>query len=212
MTIILIRTLILYALVIFAVRLMGKRQIGELQPSELVVTILISNIATLSLENTDIPLLQGILPVLALVCFEVLSSWASLRFPGFRRLISGSPQVIIRDGVIDQSMLRKLRFSPDDLLAALRTAGVFSVEEVQYAVAETNGNVSVLQKSDASENPPVMVIADGNLREKALHEAGLDRHWAEQMLRKAGLHIGEVFLMTADETRQCNIIRKGGER
>lgn len=208
MTIILIRTLILYALVIFAVRLMGKRQIGELQPSELVVTILISNIATLSLENTDIPLLQGILPVLALVCFEVLSSWISLCFPGFRRLVSGSPQIIIRNGVIDQSMLRKLRFSPDDLLAALRTAGVFSVEEVQFAVAETNGNVSVLQKSDAAQDPPCTVIADGKLREQALREAGLDRAWAEQKLRKAGLRIGEVFLMTAGACSDCTIIRK----
>ena len=211
MTIILIRTLILYALVIFAVRLMGKRQIGELQPSELVVTLLISNIATLSLEDTDIPLLQGILPVLALVCFEVLSSWGSLRFPSFRRLVSGSPQVIIRNGVIDQDMLRKLRFSPDDLLASLRTAGVFSVDEVQFAVAETNGTVSVLQKSDAAEDPPRTVIADGMLREQALQEAGLDRSWIERTLRRKGLRIGEIFLMTADGQKHCTVIRKGAQ-
>ncbi len=208
MTIILIRTLILYALVIFAVRLMGKRQIGELQPSELVVTILISNIATFSLEDTDIPLLQGMLPVLALVCFEVLSSWCSLRFPGFRRLVCGSPQVIIRDGVIDQQMLRKLRFSPDDLMASLRTAGVFSMEDVQYAVAETNGTVSVLQKADAAGDPPRMLIADGMLREQALHEAGLDRTYVEQTLRRKGLHIKDIFLMTADAKKHCTIIRK----
>ena len=221
MTIILIRSLILYALVIFSVRLMGKRQLGELQPSELVITILISNIATLSLEDPDIPLLQGILPVLALVCFEVLSSWVSLRFPAFRRLVSGTPQVIIRNGEIDQHKLRALRFSPDDLMASLRTAGIFSVDEVQFACAETNGTISVLRKAEKQPaekadvcaalqdtDPPRTIIADGILREQALQEAGLDKSWAESVLRKAGLRIGEVFLMTADADRQFTLIPK----
>ncbi|MCR4646591.1 MAG: DUF421 domain-containing protein [Oscillospiraceae bacterium] len=221
MTIIFIRTLILYALVIFSVRLMGKRQLGELQPSELVITILISNIATLSLEDTDIPLLQGILPVLALVCFEVLSSWISLRFPAFRKLVSGTPQIIIRNGEIDQDKLRELRFSPDDLMASLRTAGIFSVEEVQFACAETNGTVSVLRKAGKQPaekadvcaalqdaDPPRTIIADGILREQALQEEGLDRAWAEDVLRRAGLHSDEVFLMTADASRQFTIIPK----
>ena len=125
-TIILIRSLILYALVIFSVRLMGKRQLGELQPSELVITILVSNIATLSLEDTEIPLLHGILPILLLVCFEVLVSWLTLKSVRMRRLVSGSPQVIIRGGVIDQQKLHELRFSLDDLMTSLRTAGIFS--------------------------------------------------------------------------------------
>lgn len=221
MIIVLIRTIVLYIVVICSVRLMGKRQLGELQPSELVITILVSNIATLSLEDTDIPLLQGILPVLALVCLEVLSSWVLLRSVRLRRLISGSPRILIRNGQIDQQMLRTLRFSLDDLMAALRASGVFSVAEVQFAVVETNGAVSVLQrmpyrpaeKADvcAAEpecDPPQMIIADGVLREEALRDIGLDRAWTEGILRHAGLRIGEVFLMTASADRQYHIVRK----
>ena len=121
MSILLIRALIVYIIVIFSVRLMGKRQLGELQPSELVITILVSNIATLSLEDTEIPLLRGILPILALVCFEVVMSWCSLKSVRLRRMISGSPKIIIRNGEIDQEMLHALRFSVDDLMSTLRT-------------------------------------------------------------------------------------------
>ena len=148
MAILFIRALIVYIVVIFSVRLMGKRQLGELQPSELVITILVSNIATLSLEDTEIPLLRGILPILALVCFEVIVSWGSLKSVKLRRLISGSPKIIIREGEIDQEMLHALRFSVDDLMSTLRTSGVFSVDEVQFAIVETNGSVSVYQKSE----------------------------------------------------------------
>lgn len=116
MSILLIRSLIVYVIVIFSVRLMGKRQLGELQPSELAVTILVSNIATLSLENTDIPLLRGMLPMLVLVCCEVVVSWASLKSVRLRRLVSGSPKIIIREGNVDQEMLHALRFSVDDLM------------------------------------------------------------------------------------------------
>lgn len=221
MTIVLIRTIVLYLVVIGAVRLMGKRQLGELQPSELVITILVSNIATLSLEDTDIPLLQGILPVLALVCFEVVTSWVELKCVRVRRLTSGTPRVLIRNGEIDQQMLRTLRFTLDDLMAALRAGGVFSISEVQFAVAETNGAVSVLQKAPYRPaekadvcpappecDPPQMIIADGALREEALRDIGLDRAWAEGVLQNAGLRIGEVFLMTADADRQYHIVRK----
>ena len=138
MTIVLLRTLVLYLLVIGAVRLMGKRQLGELQPSELVITILISNIATLSLEDEEIPLLHGILPILVLVCFEVLISQVSLKSERIRRWISGSPKVLIRGGVIDQQMMRELRFSVDDLMTSLRTNGVFDIADVQYAIVAEN--------------------------------------------------------------------------
>ena len=134
MTIIFLRTLLLYTVVIGAVRLMGKRQLGELQPAELVTTILISNIATLSLEDAETPLLQGILPITVLVCCEVLVSWVTLRSAKLRRLVSGSPKIVISNGQIDQCMLRDLRLSLDDLMTALRTSGVFSPDEVQYAV------------------------------------------------------------------------------
>lgn len=223
MTIILIRTLLLYMVVIFSVRLMGKRQLGQLQPAELVITILVSNIATLSLEDLDIPLLQGVLPIFALVCFEVLMSWISLKCVKVRRLISGSPKIIIRDGKIDQEMMHSLRFSIDDLMTTLRTGGVFAVEDVQFAIVETNGTVSVYQKSTqqpatkedvhavkASVDPPQTIIADGQLREKALEAIGQDKKWLDMILRTSGMKRKEVFLMTADKACRYHIIRKEG--
>jgi uncharacterized membrane protein YcaP (DUF421 family) len=221
MTIILIRTLILYFVVVFSVRLMGKRQLGELQPSELVITILVSNIATLSLEDVEIPLLHGILPILVLVCFEVLISQLSLRNARIRRLISGSPKAIIRSGVIDQQMMRELRFSVDDLMTSLRTNGVFDISEVQYAVVETNGTVSVCQcpaqqparRGDLctvpdAPDPPEVIVADGELRSDALTSAGLSQDWLHSVLRERRLHLHDVFLLTADRSGQYHLTAK----
>ncbi len=220
MLIVLIRSVIVYALVICAVRLMGKRQLGELQPAELVVTILISNIATLSLEDTDTPLLRGTLPVLALVCFEVIMSWATLKSVRLRRLISGSPKIIIREGEIDQEMLHALRFSVDDLMTTLRGNNIFTVDEVQFAIVETNGSVSVYQKPDAQPatkkdvhavgaalDPPQVIIADGKLRDKALSAIGQDRKWLDAVLRAKGMTLPEVFLLTADKACHYHIVR-----
>lgn len=226
MSILLIRSLIVYAVVIFSVRLMGKRQLGELQPSELVITILVSNIATLSLEDTEIPLLRGILPILALVCFEVTVSWCSLKSVKLRRLISGSPKIIIRDGEIDQEMLHALRFSVDDLMSTLRTNGVFTVEDVQFAIVETNGSVSVYEKSEAQNatkkdvhtverdiDPPQIIVADGQLRETALSSIGQDEKWLHAVLRGRNITVPEVFLLTADKACNCHIIpRQNGRR
>ena len=222
MTIVLIRSLILYLVVSFSIRLMGKRQLGELQPSELVVTILISNIATLALEDIEIPLLHGVLPILALVCYEVLASWISLKSIRFRRWISGSPKIIIQNGIIDQEMLKTLRFSVDDLMTALRMSGVFFIEEVQFAVVETNGSVSVYQKSayQPSEkqdmnavqpccDPPQTIVADGKLREKTLSEIGLDKQWLETVLHREKISIKDIFLLTADKSSKYQIIPKG---
>ncbi len=219
MTIILIRTLILYCVVVFSVRLMGKRQLGELQPSELVITILVSNIATLSLEDVEIPLLHGILPILVLVCFEVLISQVSLKSERIRRWISGSPKIIIQGGVIDQQMLRELRFSVDDLMTSLRTNGVFDITDVRYAIVETNGTVSVClqsakqpaQRGDvhAAEDlpdPPEVLIADGKLREGALQSTGLTREWLQSILRERGLRLRDVFLLTADSAAKFHLV------
>lgn len=222
MTIVFIRSFILYLVVMFSVRLMGKRQLGELQPAELVITILISNIATLALEDIEIPLLHGILPILALVCYEVIVSWISMKSVKIRRWISGSPKIIIRDGVIDQKMMKTLRFSVDDLMTALRMGGVFFIEEVQFAIVETNGSVSVYQKSadqpatkedvhtaKKNFNPPQIIIADGQLREHALYSIGQNKQWLDMILRTAETSVPEIFMMTADSACRYHIIKKG---
>ena len=222
MTIVLIRSFILYLVVMFSVRLMGKRQLGELQPAELVVTILISNIATLSLEDIEIPLLHGILPILALVCYDVIASWISLKSVRFRRWVSGSPKIIIHNGVVDQDMLKNLRFSVDDLMTALRMSGVFHIEEVQFAIVETNGSVSIYQKSayqpsekqdlqatQPNSDPPHIIIADGKLRETSLSAIGQDRQWLDKILHQANLTIKDIFILTADKSCQYQLIPKG---
>lgn len=211
MSIILIRSAVLYIMVIFAVRLMGKRQLGELQPSELVITILVSNIATLPLEDADIPLAVGITPILSLVCFEVIVSSLSLVFPKLRKAISGSPKVIVSDGKIDTAVLKELRFSVDDLMTALRNKDVFDLNEVQFAVVETTGTVSVMKKSGddiptrkdmginrKSSNPPQVIVSDGSIIVQSLSELGISAEKLKKTLKKQSLEVSGVFLMTAD--------------
>ena len=147
MYVVFIRTLILYAIVVFGMRIMGKRQLGELQPSELVVTILISNIATLPIENTNIPLLAGVVPILTLMCFEVVVSVCTLKNRRLRTIISGTPRVVISKGVIDQKELANLRYSVEDLLEQLRSSNIFDLREVELAIVETTGALSVYKKN-----------------------------------------------------------------
>ena len=216
-----LRVLILYPIVIFGIRLMGKRQLGELQPTELVVTILISNIATLPLEDQNLPLLMSIVPMLLLVCFEVLLSWGVLKSRKLRHLLSGSPQVIIRGGKIDQRVMRALRFTLDDLMTALRGSNVFDITEVQLAVVETNGKVSVYQKADARtvtcadlqlrpkpSDPPEVLIADGCISQEGMLAAGWDAPRLQNILRQKQLSAEQVYLLTADHKGLRCLIKK----
>lgn len=221
MLIILIRSLILYPIVIFSIRLMGKRQLGELQPSELVITILISNIATLPLEDIDIPLMMGLLPVLTLVCYEVIMSWITLKSRKIRKIVSGQPKIIIKDGEIDQKMLRDLRLTVDDLLAGLRNNKIFNINDVQYAIVETNGNISILEKndfqsaskkdvgkSDISQNPPQVIISDGDIVNENLKLIGKDKTWLKSLLFGKNVEKDDVFLLTADTQGEFNLVLK----
>ena len=221
MLLIVIRSLILYTAVVFSVRLMGKRQIGELQPTELVITILISNIATVTLEDTGIPLISGVMPILLLVCLEILMSWITLKNRRIRQLVSGSPQIIIRDGVIDQKQLRELRFSVDDVMESLRSCNVFDISEVQFAIVETTGKISVYSKfpyrnvtnndiavKGISSDPPCVIINDGIFLGKAFSILNLEKKWLDDILQKKQLRIKDIFLMTADKNGNYNIIEK----
>lgn len=223
MCVILIRLVMLYLLVIFAVRLMGKRQLGELQPSELVITILVSNIATLPIEDVNIPVIVGVTPILSLVCFEVITSWINLRFPRLRKLISGSPKIVIWNGRIERDILRELRFSVDDLLMALRSKDIFDPDEVQFAIVETTGSVSVMKKQSAETptrrdmgisaeetDPPVLIISDGIYVEKAMESLKLSRSAVEKLLSANNMRVNDVFIMTADSSGSCFIADKKG--
>ncbi len=146
MLLLVLRTFLIYILIIFAMRLMGKKQLGELQPSELVSTILISNLASISIESPELPLVSSIIPVFLIVSLEILiSSWC-VRSHRMARMVAGSPKIIIQNGVIDQHMLKELRFSAEDLLEALRGKDIFELEQVSFAMVETNGSISVQKK------------------------------------------------------------------
>ena len=131
---VLIRSVVLYLCIMIFMRLMGKRQLGQLQPAELVISVLISNIVSLPVEDPDVPLLMGIIPVAVLVGLELIVSLLSLRFRSIRTLMGGNPVVIIHNGVVDQGALKNLRFSIDDLMESLRSQGIFDLTQIQYAI------------------------------------------------------------------------------
>ncbi len=186
---------------------MGKRQIGELQPTELVITILISNIATLPIEDTNIPLFGGLIPIFVLVCLEVFSSVLGIKSRTVRKLICGNPTFIIKDGVLDQKMLKSLRFSIDDLLEGLREQGIFSLSEVKYAIVETTGKISVF-KNDEPSSPQVIIISDGKIISEGLKYCNISRAWVESKLQKKGKEIHDIFIMTCNTEKEYEIITK----
>lgn len=216
-----IRTLVLYAFVIFALRIMGKRQISEMQPSELVVTIIMSNIVSLPMQNTSQPLLSGVIPVVVLVALEIAASAVMLKSSKFRKLICGNPVVVISDGKILQEQMKRLRLTTEDLCAQLRQQSVFSIDDVQYCIVETNGTVSVLEKPqrrvpvaddlgvEIEDNKfGTVVISDGELLEDRLELCGRDKDEVAKILNKNKVNMDDVFIMTLDGLGKYNIIQR----
>ncbi|MCL2033499.1 MAG: DUF421 domain-containing protein [Oscillospiraceae bacterium] len=230
MGVILLRTIVLYTLIIFALRVMGKRQIGELQASELVVTILVSNIATLSIEDMNVPILVSVLPIFTLMACEVGASVLTMKSNTMRKIITGNPCIIIRDGMIDQRVMSELRWSTEDLVDQLRIANIFDVGEVSCAIVETSGKLSVFKKFESREatagmlkipienecdSPSMIVISDGKFVPDAFNFCNIKQEWAEQELKKQNLTVGDVFLMTLNRRAQyylCVKNKKGGAK
>lgn len=222
---VLIRSVVLYLCIMLFMRLMGKRQLGELQPAELVISVLISNIVSLPVEDPNVPLLMGIIPVAMLVGLELIVSVLSLRFRSIRTLMGGNPVVIIHNGVIDQGALKNLRFSIDDLMESLRSQGVFDLSQIQYAIVETNGTVSILPyEKDAPATPtqlkltlaprevPVVVISDGMVLEDGLRGASMSRKQLNRILEKEQVSVRDVFLFSADKSHRYTLIQKENKK
>lgn len=208
MLIITIRTIILYLLIVFSLRLMGKKQLGELQPSELVTTIMVSNIATLALEEASMPMLMGVVPILMIVCLDVIMSGITLKNTRIRKVVSGSARVIISDGVIDQKELKNLRYTIDDVTEAMREQGIFDISQIQYAIVETNGKINFLQKEAPPKNPPEIIIRDGEINTDGLKRAKLGEGWVKKILKENGAEISSVFIMSADSDGKYQIVVK----
>lgn len=221
MAVVFIRAVILYLLLLAAVRFMGKHQIGELQPSELAVTILISNIATLPVEDTGMPLFTGIVPVLTLAALDVLMSCIGVKSGLLRVITGGKPVVIVSNGKINRRKMRDLRFTTDDLIEAMHSQGIFDISEIQYAVVETTGTISIYQKYEyrpvtnkdmklhqKSIDPPEIIIEDGKLIKENLARTGINENRVNSILKKENTAVGEIFIMTLDSDMTYSIIRK----
>lgn len=221
MAIVLIRAVLLYIVITLCLRLMGKRQIGELQPSELVVTILISNIAAIPVEDSSVPMIMGIVPIITLVCLDVIVSGIMLKSAKMRKLIIGSPRIIISEGKILQNEMKRLRYTVDDLMESMRDEQIFDIDEIHYAIVETTGKINFLLKKDfqpaekqdanaggSTENPPSVIIRDGIRDNEQMRLLGLGEMWLTKTLRERQLSEKSVFLMTADKNGKFSIIEK----
>ena len=220
-----LHTVIIYAVVIFAMRLMGKRQLGELQPSELVTTFMISNVASICIDEPDLPLLSSLVPILLIAALEILTSTAAYSLPGYAALLFGRPVTVIQDGQIRQDALRHLRMTPGDLMEALRGKDVFDPRDVSYAVIETNGTLSVALRPEKEParlsdlqlrvehcHATIPFVLDGQVLEENLHWCGKDRDWLERTAQANTLLPEEILLLIGNETEDYFLLKKENRR
>ena len=216
-----IRTILIYLMVTGAMRLMGKRQIGELEVSELITTLLLSEIATLPIENPDIPVLYAVIPVVTLLTFEVVMAVLLSRLPRFRRKIESSPGMLIRNGYLDQGELLRNRLSVEELIASLRQQGVGDPGEVAYAILEKNGQMSLILKEEHRPLTPAdlsmtperagmmhLVVCDGVINEYNLKLLGRDGAWVSAQLQSRGLRQDEVLYLLCNDAGQVSVLKK----
>ncbi len=217
-----IRTAIIYVMLIAAMRIMGRRQLGELQPIELVVTLLISDLASVPMQDSAIPLLSGLIPIFVLVAAEILLSALMLKSRAFSTLVSGTPLVVIHEGKVDQAVLRKLRMSVEDLSESLRKQDIFDLRDVQTAIAETNGTVTVYPTAakrpvvleDLGAPPttdhgmPLVILADGKPCEWAMNACGVNDAWINGILKKERCPRDDVMILTANRAKDYYLVRK----
>ena len=197
MIVALIRTVILYALTVLALRCMGKRQLGELEPTELVITLLISDLATLSMQDLEMPLLYSVVPMVTLVVLEILFSVLSLKVPFFSRMLSGRYSVLVDDGRLNQREMRRSQMSVGELMEELRQNGVMALEDVKYCVLETDGKISVIPKKDATQpSLPLILVSDGVVVTDNLRRRELALSDVEKIAKKQGISsIDRIFLL-----------------
>lgn len=214
MAIIFIRTIIVFVLIVGSLKLMGKRQLGEMELSELVVAVLISDMAALPLQDIGIPFLYGLIPLITLLCCELLISYASIKSIKFRAFMWGRPSVLIDNGKIIQSELKKNRLSLDELAESLRKKDITDISTIRYGILETDGTLNtILFQSEQSPTSaqlnidvtetglPMAIISDGRIISDNLQKAGRDENWLRKQLVERKLkNPKDVFYMTVDES------------
>lgn len=212
MLVVFIRTLILYVIVIIAMRIMGKRQIGQLQPFELAVAIMISDLASVPMQNTGIPLINGIIPILTMLAAQILISYISLKSIKARNIICGRPSTLISKGRINEQVFRNELYTFNDFLEQLRNKDIYNIADVEYAILESNGQLSVVPKASKKkltpedlningkyEAPAVDLIIDGDMLEENLKLIALDKPMLELELKKLGIrNVKDVLFASID--------------
>lgn len=224
MIIVCIRTTLLYSLVVLTMRLMGKRQIGELQPYEFVITIMISDLASLPMQDQRYPLLQGIVPIVTLLFLKTLITLLELKFQSARNILDGSPSILIYNGKINYEALKKQQLNLDELFEELRLAKCFNLDEIQYAILENSGQLSILPKnynsssgsSDSSCNSssnnssntsntkvvfPKILVADGKINKNSITSPNKSEEWIMNVLKNHGINSIDNILIAMYDTQ-----------
>jgi len=210
-----IRVSILYILVLIIMRLMGKRELGQMQPFELVIAIMIADLASIPMSDTGIPIFNGIIPILALLLFQLIISFINMKSINLRKIICGKPQILIYRGKIDEQALKKEKITINELQERLRQKDIYTLGDVEYAILETSGEISVIQKpgkrnvkpEDFNINPeyegiPYDLIIDGKIMYKNLKLIGKDEEWLKKELKKFKLMPEEALVVTVDGKEQ----------
>jgi len=216
-----IRTIVLYLALIAVIRLMGKRQIGQMEASEFVVTMLVANLAALPMQDEGVPLHTGLVPMVTILGVEFILTALSMASIRFRRLLCGKPVILIENGHILQDNLRRTRVTLDELTGHLREKDILDLNTVQYAILETDGNLSVFpfpqhrpasakEMSVAVEKQylPITIIGDGQIYAKNLQLVGKDRAWLNQVLQQQDATVAETWLLTVDKSDRIYFLRK----
>ena len=225
MLIAIIRSVILYLLLIAVIRLLGKRQLADMEPSEFVVTLLIADLASIPMQDMRSPLLSGVIPIVTVFILEYALSLLSYHSITFRKILCGRPVILMENGKIIQKNLRLSRITPDELSEHLREKDVTDLSRVQYAILETNGQISVLiQASDQPVTPrnlaisveentiPYTLISGGKLLKHKLKLSGYSESWISKILKKNHCSISDVFLLTVDDNGKIYLSKKEDER
>ena len=213
--------MIIYVFVIIAVRIMGKRQIGELSTHEFVITILISAVATIPIQENSIPLSNSLLPIMIFISLEIIESVLSIKSAKFREIIQGKPIFIIKDGVLQQNEMKRIRFTMNDLLDNLRQQDIFDISEVENAIVETNGKLSVQPKAENApltpkdlhlkvdeSTVPITIITDGKPVTEYFGDEKHKESEIELIAENTGKAIKDIMLLTIDKNGKVYIINK----
>lgn len=222
MVIAVVRSILLYLIIVAGIRLLGKHQVSELEPAEFVLALIIADVASVPMQDYGIPLLMGVIPIITLLCLAMILSVLSMKSLKMRALLTGVPSILIRNGKLDQREMRRNRMTVDEILEELRLQGYTELSAIQYGILETNGQLSLLPRSQKrpptledlelhASDPglPLVLINDGRLISANLKRRGLDLVWLERQLAERRVSsIREVFLLTVDEQDQIYFARK----